>query len=172
MFRPAGRAPFARPKGAEKGGCHCSGRRACGATTALRCSPSTGGSETRPRCGLKQPTRLFRRRLRVSAEHRHRKPRDPARPAFEPVSRGRASQQAVDESARSAERGRDAEAVAVGPGWPVCNAHRLRDAQGTRDPEGGGPRDRAPFLFAGFLWASKENWLARQGETRLLAMGA
>jgi hypothetical protein len=57
MFRPVGRAPFARPKGAEKGGCHCSGRRACGAATALRCSPSTGGSETRPLCGLRQPTR-------------------------------------------------------------------------------------------------------------------
>ena len=42
--------------------------------TALRCSPSTGGSETRPLRGLKQPTRLIRRRLRVSAAHRHRKP--------------------------------------------------------------------------------------------------
>ena len=74
MFRPEGRAPFARPKGAEKGGCRCSGRRAYGATTALRCSPSTGGSETRPLCGLKQPTRLIRRRLRVLAEHWHGKP--------------------------------------------------------------------------------------------------
>ena len=57
LFRPEGRAPFARPKGAEKGGCHCSGRRAYGATTALRCSPPPGGSETRPLRGLKQPTR-------------------------------------------------------------------------------------------------------------------
>ncbi|PWN54934.1 hypothetical protein DEH80_15215 [Abyssibacter profundi] len=80
------------------------------------------------------------------------------------MSRGRASQQAVDLSARSAERGRDAEAVAAGPGRPVCNAHRLREAQGTRRRTGGGPRDRAPFLFAGFLWARKENRLARQGE--------
>ena len=54
------------------------------------------------------------------------------------MSRGRASQQAVDESARSAERGRDAEAVAVGPGWPVCNAHRLREAQGTRRRQAAG----------------------------------
>ena len=90
--------------------------------------------------------------------------------SLNPCHVGRASQQAVDESARSAERGKDAEAVAAGPGRPVCNAHRLREAQGTSHPEGGGPRVRAPFLFAGFLWASKENWLARQGETCLLAM--
>ena len=76
---------------------------------------------------------------RVTFQHRNGLPiTTKAQGGSHPVSRGRASQQPVDPSARSAERGRDAEAVAVGPGWPVCNAHRLREAQGTRRRQAAG----------------------------------
>ena len=96
-------------------------------------------SSRRGRDGLSSGLRPFRACDRGSAigrvafQHRNGPPiTAQAQGGSQPVSRGRASQQAVDPSARSAERGRDAEAVAVGPGRPVCNAHRLREAQGTR----------------------------------------
>ena len=165
-FRPDGRAPFARPKGAEKGGCHRSDRPAYGVTTALRCSPPAGGpklaryaaSDSRPAysagvCASRlsrrhgKPALLevwgFRSRLNV-AEHRSRRW----------ISRRAAPSEAgMPKPLQSGQDGPSATPTG-------CEKRRAPAAAG------GWPRSRAHFLFASFLCASKEKGLARQGETR------
>ena len=128
---------------------------------------ATGGrAETRPLRGLRQPARLFRRRLRVSAEQKARKTRFALSVGFrsrlnvaEHRSRRWISRRAAPSEAgmpKPLQSGQD------GPSATPTGCEKRRAPAAA----GGWPRSRAHFLFASFLCASKEKGLARQGETR------